>query len=276
MMHSKTRVVAVGTAAFGALLMNWGCSAGISSPETMDLATNNRATRARAEPAVQCPTPCKPQPCTVVSPGDALITDWKDVAPGGMFVDDDAYSNPSPNWWKSFFGGPYVYPADDPCSDAAAPAYPLVQTVDGKWNIKGKVGTWSGFGLWFAPCDVDMSAYRGVSFTIWGEVGDTKRLNFNVVTSEDSKPSECLTNVGTCDPATNDCKAPAKKLEVPARPGEPITVLWSELSGGSPLPGVDPTQITGFHFAFERVEWNGIVTPPFPVDVTFGAIQLVK
>jgi len=274
MANSKIQTSTLAFTGVGACLLSMGCSAGMSNPDSMDMTANGLGHQ--SEPQTQCPTACEPHTCQAVSPSDALITNWKDIAPGGMFVDDDSYANPSPNWWESFFGGPYVYPAIDPCSDGGLPAYPLAQTTAGKWNITGRVGAWSGFGLWFAPCSVDMSAYRGVSLAISGDVGETATLNFNVITSEDSKPSECLTNVGMCDPETNTCAAPGKKLPIPSKPSAPVTILWSELSGGSPMDGVDPTQIVGFHFSFDRVDWNGAVTPPFPVDVTVGSIQLVK
>ena len=274
--HSKRVWSSTHLAGFGLCITAINCSAGMSTPETTDVAASEITPHTRAEAPPKCPTACKPHACTTVAPTNALITDWKDVAEGGMFIDNDSYSNPSPNWWEGFFGGPYVYPSLDPCSDAAVPAYPLTQSTNGQWNVVGKVGTWSGFGLWLAPCSVDMSAYRGISLTIWGEVGETKSVNFNVMTSEDSKRNECMTNIGTCNPATNTCAAPSTKLAVPQKPGTPVTILWSDLAGGSPFANVDPTQIVGFHFAFNRVEWGGVVTPPFPVDVNIGTIQLVK
>lgn len=219
--------------------------------------------------------PCTPQACRTVAPSNALITDWNDVDENGLFVDNDSYSNPGPDWWLGFFGGPYVYPSIDPCSKGAPPRYPLEQDVDGGWHVTGTVETWSGFGLWFAPCMVDLSAYAGVSIEIWGNVGDTHEVNMNVVTSRDKEPDKCLTNVGTCALTGGGCKSPGKAISVPPSPGEPITVLWSELTGGSPIDGVDPNEVIGLHWGLQRVEWGGVVTPPFPIDVHVGTVRLV-
>lgn len=221
-----------------------------------------------------CPAPCTPKACTTVSPSNALITDWKDVGQNGLFVDNDSFSNPNPNWWENFFGGPYVYPGVNPCTNTY-PTYPLTQTTNGVLNVQGTVGTWSGFGLWFAPCTVNLSAYQGLSFTIWGDVGSTGNLTVSVNTSEDSVPNQCNTNVGTCDSTLGNCTSPSKVIAVPATPGAPIVVKWTDFTDGSPFAGVNPTQIVGINWSFERVEWAGTVTPPYPVNVTLGQIQLV-
>jgi len=220
-------------------------------------------------------TACTPQPCATVTPTNALITDWKDVNDLGLFVDNDSFSKPGQDWWLGFFGGPYVYPAVDPCSKAAPPKYPLEQAVDGVWNVTGTVGTWSGFGLWFAPCMVDLTAYQGISVEVWGNVGETREVNMSVLTSRDSGPSQCMTNVGTCDPGAGTCRSPSKSITVPVTPGEPVTVLWSDLTGGWPSDGVEPNEIIGLHWSFQRVEWGGVVTPPFQVDVHVGTIRLI-
>lgn len=225
--------------------------------------------------ATHCPKACTPKTCDAVKPTNELITDFSGLGPNGLFVDSDDYLLARSNWWKGFFGGPYVYPSLDPCSEAAPPTYPLSQTTDGHWNVQGSVGTWSGFGLWFGPCMVDLSAYRGVSFEIWGDVGETNQLIIDVITSENSKPSECNTNVGTCDPATTQCKSATTTIGVPTESGSVVTLLWSDFSSGRPAAGVDPTQILGFHWAFKRTEWGGVVTAPFAVDVNVGTVKLV-
>lgn len=222
-----------------------------------------------------CPAACQPKTCQTVAPTNPLLTDWRDVATGGMFVDNDSCSHPSDHWWEAFYGGPYVYPAVDACSGAATPEFPLVQSIDGTWHVTGTVGTWSGFGLWFAPCMVDLSAYRGLELAIGGDVGTSGRLRLDVLTSSNSKPDKCLTNVGTCDPAQGECQAAHTALAVPEHPA-PVRVLWSELQGGSPVDGVDPREVIGIHLAFERVEWGAQVTPPFPVDVRVARIKLVE
>lgn len=221
-----------------------------------------------------CPGPCTPKVCTTVSPSNALITDWKDVGPNGLFVDNDSFSNPNPNWWETFFGGPYVYPGVDPCTNTTPPS-PLTQSTHGVLNVQGIVGTWSGFGIWLAPCMVDLSAYQGLSFTIWGNAGPTGKLSFAVNTSGDSPPDKCNTNVGTCDATLGNCRGPSKEIAVPAAPGAPIVISWADLTGGSPVANIDPTQITGLNWSFDRVEWGTTVTPPYPINVSVGEIRLL-
>jgi len=239
-------------------------------------AGTHQETKACDADASLCPEACTPKTCTTVRPTNSLITDWKDVGALGMFVDNDSCRHPNESWWQSFFGGPYVYPAVNPCADAAAPAYPLAQTTKDEWNVTGTVGTWSGFGLWFAPCMVDLSVYKGISITIWGEVGDTHRVTLNANTSENSPPDKCLTNVGTCSGGAAGCRSASVELEVPSIPGTPVTVLWSDFANGLPHAGVNPTQITGLNFALNRTEWGTTITPPFPIDVHVGTIMLVK
>lgn len=226
-------------------------------------------------PTSECPAACTPHVCTPVKPTNALITDFTRVSPTGMFVDTDDYRLRHANWYEEFFGGPYVYPTVDPCSEAAAPAYPLKQSIGRDWHIQGVVGAWSGFGLWFAPCSVDLSGFRGVALSIWGNVGASGHLKLEALTHEDSKPSPCLTNVGSCDPLLYSCKSPSTRIAVPTSKGETITVLFSQFAGGSPQDLLDASQVLGLHLAFERVEWGGEVTAPYPVDVHVDAISLV-
>jgi hypothetical protein len=122
---------------------------------------------------------------------------------------------------------------------------------------------------------VDLSAYQGLAFVIWGNVGSTGNLTLSVNTSEDSVPDKCNTNVGTCDSTQGKCSGPSKVITVPATPGAPIVVSWADLTGGSPFAGVNPTQITGLNWSFDRVEWGTTVTPPYPVNVSIGEIRLV-
>lgn len=71
------------------------------------------------------------------------------------------------------------------------------------------------------------------------------------------------------------CGSPFKLLPVSASRGEPVSLLWSDFTGGTPIATVDPSQIVGFLWNFERVEWAGTVTPPYPVNVSVGSIRLL-
>ncbi len=55
-----------------------------------------------------------------------------------------------------------------------------------------------------------------------------------------------------------------------------MVLLWTDLTGGSPFDVVDPTQIMGLHWFFDRVEWGSTITPPYPVDVWIGTVALVE
>jgi hypothetical protein len=259
-------------------MLTSGCGSDLTGKdvETLDRANTEalQETPAGTGEAAPCPAPCTPAVCRSVEPSNPLITDWRDVGPDGLFVDNDSFSDPNPNWWEAFFGGPYAYPAADRCS-GANPSYPLTQSVLGVWNVRGTVGTWSGFGLWLAPCMVDMSAYQGVSFAIWGDVGSTGTVTLHVNTSQHTEPSECQINVGTCEPDAGECRSPAAVVTVPATRGAPTVLFWSDFSGGTPVSGVDPSQIVGLHWSFDRVEWGDTVTPPYSVDVSIGEIALV-
>jgi len=92
-----------------------------------------------------------------------------------------------------------------------------------------------GFGIPFG-C-VDASAYTGVKFTVTGDLG-TCSLRFGLVTSEDN--STAYAPSGTCA-APGPCVSPES---APIGLGTTV-VRFSELSGGIPMPGVDPRALNG-------------------------------
>lgn len=210
---------------------------------------------------------CTPAACTPVTPTNALITDFEDVGPGGLFVDNDHFSNPNPNWWLEFYGTPYVFPQS---------ASGLGYTAQGDWHVQGTVADWSGFGLWMGACSVDMSAYRGVSFEIWGNAGATGTIKLFALTDPDSQPEQCRTNVGSCDPSTETCATPFVEIPVAADRGTPVTVAWSDFAGGSPSATPDPSRMIQFMWLFDWYDWAGKKSTPYAVDVHVDDVRLVQ
>jgi hypothetical protein len=285
---SESSLVAAAIAALGVGLVGAGCSAadtirpaqetsaqgvGATSASSGAASSSCGPDAAAPEAATSC-TACTPTTCSVVTPSNALITDWRDVSPQGLFVDNDMWSAPNPNWWLGFYGSPYVYPTNTVCPPQQTD-FPIAQTTNGDWHVTGTVGDWSGFGLWFGACTVDMSAYRGVSFEISGNVGSSGSVTLVVPTGPDSTPNACQTNVGSCTGGTS-CKGPSKTIAIPATPGTPIVVLWSDLVGGNPVASPDPSQILGLLWTFDWTDWGGVKSSPYPVDVTVGSISLVQ
>jgi hypothetical protein len=100
---------------------------------------------------------------------------------------------------------------------------------------------WSGFGFAFtAPACLDASAYTGIKFTIAGDLG-TCRLSFEAIPSEDSAVVNNGSGlaVNTCTAAS--CITPSLG---PILPGTTV-VHFADLSGGVPLPTVDPKALVG-------------------------------
>lgn len=227
-----------------------------------------------------------PTTCTPVAPSNAMIANWVDVClttgPNGcygMFVDNDTYSAPDANWWTKFFGGTYVYPGIDPKGCGAVPAYPLTQTISPhSWHITGTVGDYSGFGLWLAPCTIDLSAYTGgISVTISGSVGKVNTIQFNVGTSSNSPhdPTNCNSNVGTCTAAK--CASASTTISLTSTPTT-VTIPWSGFTGGLPNANPNAAEVTSISFSLPDPYLYTTAPPvatPYAVDITIGDIVLV-
>ena len=215
---------------------------------------------------------CEPEECVPRTPSDPLITDWEDVrCQNGLFLDGDSWEAMPTEWWEGFFGGPFAYPEPDPSANVLG----LVPSWDtGALVISGTVDTWAGFGLWFEKCMIDMSAYSGVSFKIWGNPGPSGTLTMGVKTSATSAPEdkECFTNVGACDSETETCTPPSTIVQVPEAE-ETVTLAWTDFSGGSPVDGVDPGEIIQLQWEFD---WGGESDTPYEVSVTVDDIMLVN
>ena len=217
-------------------------------------------------------TPCTPLACTPLPPPAALLTDFSNLYEGNVFGATAADGTLKPMWWTAFFGGTYVYPFEDACA-AEVPPHPLLsERVDGLWHISGTVGAYSGFGLWFEPCMIDTSAYRGLAFDIGGDVGTTGSLSFAISTSGNLEPLLCKTNVGTCDPTEAACARAATPVLIPAEP-ETVTVDFAALRGGVPEDTVNPAEITAIEWIFDC---SSCLDSPYDVDVTIDNVRLIE
>jgi hypothetical protein len=164
-------------------------------------------------------------------------------------------------------GAPFTYAAP-----GLAPPTAVQVSPDGAVQVSANPGTstdpanaFLGFGFGFGnpPC-VDASAYNAVRFTITGDLG-TCALAVSLVPSQDN--SVAFGPFGTCT-LGNDCHTP---FSGPIGVGTTV-VHFTEMTGGNPLDGVDPT-------ALNDISWNltvptdGVAAPcvaNFTVsDVTF-------
>jgi hypothetical protein len=176
---------------------------------------------------------------------------------------------PKPEWWLGYFSGSYAFPTiPQACANEPAPPYPLnYSDVSGALHVTGTVGTNSGFGVWFGQCIIDMSSYRGISFTISGTpVG----LDFKVLTSSNLEPQQCLAGQGTCSVRTAGACTPASVPVAVSSAPTVVSVPWTELRGGSPAASVDPSEIVLLRWDFE---WTDSMSP-YPVSVTLDDVVL--
>ena len=218
--------------------------------------------------------PCAPKSCT--STADCIATQAKSELITDFSNNASDFRSAAVEWWKELFGGTYVYPALDACK-ATQPSNPLTQTfTDGSWHIAGTVGNYSGFGLWLAPCMADFSAYKGISFTISGNAGATGAVMMSVATAATSKPDSgtCSPNTATCVETTaSPCTAASKSIPVTAVPTT-VTVLWSDLTGGSPEASPGASAITSIAWGFDWL-WSNTAANNYAVDLVIDDLKLV-
>jgi hypothetical protein len=237
------------------------------------------------------------------SPTQALMTDFAPLGPpvaaGDAGADagaDAASAAPSTGSWgdytAQFSGSTWSYPV-------ASSTYPVLSDYSGSnWHISGDVGDYSGFGVTFGPsgCSlVDASEFDGISFTIRGSVPSPMGSNvqFNVSTAQNEITHVWLNqnamplpnppaapNKGRCVPAAtqydNTCGAPRFMVPVTAEETT-ITILWAQLTGGTPAPTVNPEEITGFNWNFIPPMGAGTASPtPYPADITIDNLSFVN
>jgi hypothetical protein len=177
------------------------------------------------------------------------------------------------NWGTAAFkGGSFVYgDADmDKANDIK------IDYSAKNMHITGKVGTYTGFGIWFGPvmgqtipC-IDGSAYKGVSFEMSDAKGTVESINFQIQT-HGTAPVDAKNMRGGCVWTTSmytECLFPTASVSVPASGGA-IETTWDKFMGGKPLPTVDPKGLDGLQWQFPWTEGG----EAYEVDVTVSNVK---
>jgi hypothetical protein len=170
----------------------------------------------------------------------------------------------------------------------------------GNWHLTGAVADFEGFNLGF-NCMVDASLYKGIKFTISGNIaepladgGTVSRLTFWASTAADDFQDGFTTSYARCIPMTGnrydgECQTPRATVAVPAAPTT-YSFLWSDLMGGRAVVGgtsvsspINPAELTGIFWTFDWVVTSpdgGVPTGPdgsvgYPVDVTISDVSFI-
>ncbi len=245
-----------------------GGAATTSADTTADGATTSSGPD--TSDAIACPTPT-----------EALIMDFT-YEPSG-----DGSQASFGDFTETFSGGTFVYPNAEEMT-----MYPLTSDItDDNWHITGTVGEYSGFGLFFNECTkFDASAFDGIEFTISGDVGMGKTIDFRVGTAADTVSHEWLhangqtaepANFGRClPPGSNQydgsCSEPVVTVTVTETPTV-VTVLWDDLTGGSPEASVTPSELTSISWALPApagVDTQAVTT--YSVDLVVDDLRFVS
>ena len=222
---------------------------------------------------------CIPTTCSTTAIPTETINDFDNLlveptTPSwGIYGANDAMGVPKPEWWLGYFSGSFAYPVvPERCSRDPVPEFPITRTdTSGELHVTGTVGTYSGFGVWFGPCVVDMSEYSGIAFRIGGSAGPGG-VTFRVHTNTNTAPDSCFAGKGTClGSSTGACSPSGLALLVPETP-EVVRVRFETLIGGSPEYLVDPAEVVQLTWAFP---W-GDGTLPYEVDVTVDDVVLFR
>jgi hypothetical protein len=168
------------------------------------------------------------------------------------------------------------------------------------WHITGTVSDdKTFFGFWWnctgsptGGCTLDVSKYKGISFTFKGtSVGPSGMLGFTVGrVSNDSKSENAMCGACTAqgDASTEEsCHGPRVFPMLPAS-GATVTksYLWSDFTGGKPQDSADPQHLTGILWYFEPPPAGDGGTssadagpdgggPSYNVDITLDSIQFI-
>ena len=216
----------------------------------------------------------------------ALLTDFTPPPPA---ADAGADAGPPPtgasfgDFNTTFSGSTFVYPTGG--------AYAVhSDTSASNWHLTGTLGNYSGFGITFNKCYLlDASAYRGIAFSVQGNVPMGNSITLNVGIAADDVTSVWLNrnampvpepNAGRCVPAMaqydGSCGAPNRTIPVTAQVTT-VQVLWADLAGGRPAAAVDPKEITNISWNFPPPAGAGTSTPvTYDVDLTIDDLRFIE
>jgi len=186
---------------------------------------------------------------------------------------------PDGKWGTSatLSGGSFLYgdANADGVKDIAATYAP------GEVALKGHIGTYSGYGMWFGaatdqtyPCS-DASAYLGLSFEVVNNGTVVPNINAQVQHHDDS-PVDTANKRGGCvwtstDTQYSDCVYPNTVVVVPTD-GTAIQVPWAMFGGGKPIVGAEGgAKLDGLQWEF----WNANATP-YDLDIVIKNIKFYQ
>jgi hypothetical protein len=164
--------------------------------------------------------------------------------------------------------------------------FPLNSDVtQGSWHISGTIDNYAGFNLYFDNCNhIDAKAYKGIQFKISGSLGGGAlrmgmgTLNDAVAASwligkgdTSAKPTDagrCVPKSGTNKYDQSDCKDPEAAIPVTPTP-TPVVLAWTDLTGGKPVPNVEPADIISIYWYFV---WT---SASYPVDIALDDLSFI-
>jgi hypothetical protein len=166
-------------------------------------------------------------------------------------------------------GGADAGPDTDQEAGAACTSFPskstfTASTSTGVWVLSGMVSTWSGTGIWLAPC-VNATGFTGIEFTIGGQAGPNSTMT--ITGSQLSNWANPAVG-GTC---TSGCAGSTAIFTVPATPTV-VKVPWTDFTGGSPNDSIDdPSKLIQFQW---QLDWqcDGSVAP-YTANVTIDDLK---
>jgi len=180
--------------------------------------------------------------CAGTKPTASLITDFSNLVANPMNAGNYTFIG-------GVLGGTFTYQPN---------ALTLDTLTNTALKVTGNVHAYDGFGLYFNTC-YDASIYTGVSFNIKGYAGPKGKLSFRVQTNSNTKidvPNSKGQCVSALADSYNDCHSASFDVTVPAGGGV-VTVMFSQLMNGAPVPTVNANNIVGLEWAFD---WSD--TPP--------------
>jgi hypothetical protein len=197
--------------------------------------------------------------------------------------------------YKGYGGGTFYFPTapgtDSPanpdagvyCSTLASQSTFVTNftPATNAFVLTGTVALYSGFGMWQYFCD-NASAYRGIQFTASGDVGipgedagdagTATQMQIQVTELANTPPLNADNSVNPGGTCPGDCAPAVAYFNVTSTP-TPITILWSQFSGGSPNPTIDnPGQIHQIQF---QLPWPCTGGVPYMTNVTISNLAFV-